>query len=96
MMDNDQKDQKDRKDQMEQNEQKDKSSAFIVVNGVDDRDAGIYSDNFYSQRMSPMRSAIRRRLLPLVRSETGRLAALQVNTKSHSYQLDSPPTVQRA
>ncbi|KAF8983475.1 hypothetical protein BGZ52_000863 [Haplosporangium bisporale] len=65
------------KGQSQQNDQKDQSNAFIVVNGVDDRDAGIYSDNFYSQRMSPMRSAIRRRLLPLVRGETGRLAALQ-------------------
>ncbi|KAG0317494.1 hypothetical protein BGZ99_006279 [Dissophora globulifera] len=51
--------------------------SFIVVNGADDRDAGIYSDNFYSQRMSPFRSALRRRMLPWVRSETTELAALQ-------------------
>lgn len=68
----------DKDDHSQQKDPKDQSNAFIVVNGVDDRDAGIYSDNFYSQRMSPMRSAIRRRLLPLVRGETDRLAALQV------------------
>ncbi|KAF9961090.1 hypothetical protein BGZ70_008372 [Mortierella alpina] len=53
------------------------ADAFIVVNGADDRDAGIYSDNFYSQRMSPLRSAIRRKMLPWVRSETKGLAELQ-------------------
>jgi len=53
-------------------------STLIVVNGADDRDAGIYSDGFYSQRMSPLRSAIRRRMLPWVRSETQCLADLQV------------------
>ncbi|KAG9326145.1 hypothetical protein KVV02_005650 [Mortierella alpina] len=53
------------------------ADAFIVVNGVDDRDAGIYSDTFYSQRMSPLRSAIRRKMLPWVRSETRDLAELQ-------------------
>jgi len=55
-----------------------RTNSFIVVNGVDDRDAGIYSDNFYSQRMSPLRSALRRRMLPWIRSETKGLAALQV------------------
>ncbi|KAF9943299.1 hypothetical protein BGZ67_003062 [Mortierella alpina] len=53
------------------------ADAFIVVNGADDRDAGIYSDTFYSQRMSPLRSAIRRKMLPWVRSETRDLAELQ-------------------
>ncbi|KAF9997755.1 hypothetical protein BGZ79_008546 [Entomortierella chlamydospora] len=56
-----------------------KSHSFIVVNGADDRDAGIYSDNFYSQRMSPLRSALRRKMLPWVRSETKDLAALQTD-----------------
>ncbi|KAI8354758.1 hypothetical protein B0O80DRAFT_414206 [Mortierella sp. GBAus27b] len=54
-----------------------RADSFIVVNGADDRDAGIYSDNFYSQRMSPFRSALRRRMLPWVRSETKDLVALQ-------------------
>ncbi|KAF9102856.1 hypothetical protein BGX27_010839 [Mortierella sp. AM989] len=54
-----------------------KTHSLIVVNGADDRDAGIYSDNFYSQRMSPLRSALRRRMLPWVRNETKDLAALQ-------------------
>lgn len=54
------------------------AESFIVVNGVDDRDAGIYSDNFYSRRMSKLRSSIRRRMLPWVRSETKDLAELQV------------------
>ncbi|KAI7823501.1 hypothetical protein BC939DRAFT_451177 [Gamsiella multidivaricata] len=53
------------------------ADSFIVINGVDDRDAGIYSDNFYSQRMGPFRSALRRRMLPWVRNETDDLAALQ-------------------
>jgi hypothetical protein len=53
-------------------------SLFIVVNGADDRDAGIYSDNFYSRRMTKLRSSIRRRMLPWVRSETKDLAELQV------------------
>ncbi|CAO3564707.1 unnamed protein product [Mortierella alpina] len=53
------------------------ADAFIVVNGADDPDAGIYSDNFYSQRMSPLRSAIRRKMLPWVRSETRGLTELQ-------------------
>ncbi|KAF9423639.1 hypothetical protein BGZ94_008209 [Podila epigama] len=57
--------------------QQDPSSAFIIVNGVDDRDAGIYSDTFYSHRMSPFRAALRRWLLPIVRGETARLATLQ-------------------
>ncbi|KAF9082272.1 hypothetical protein BGX23_012632 [Mortierella sp. AD031] len=53
------------------------TESFIVVNGADDRDAGIYSDNFYSLRMSPLRSSIRRRMLPWVRNETKELAELQ-------------------
>ncbi|KAF9582761.1 hypothetical protein BGW38_010794 [Lunasporangiospora selenospora] len=53
------------------------SDAFIVVNGADDRDAGIYSDHFYSKHMTPLRSSIRRRMIPWVRSETKSLAALQ-------------------
>ncbi|KAG0378230.1 hypothetical protein BGX24_004452 [Mortierella sp. AD032] len=53
------------------------TESFIVVNGPDDRDAGIYSDNFYSRRMTRFRSTIRRRMLPWVRSETKGLAELQ-------------------
>jgi hypothetical protein len=60
------------------------AESFIVVNGADDRDAGIYSDTFYSQRMSPLRSALRRRMLPWVRNETKDLAALQVRWFSTS------------
>ncbi|GJJ76728.1 dihydrosphingosine 1-phosphate phosphatase [Entomortierella parvispora] len=59
-----------------------KESTFIVVNGADDRDAGIYSDSFYSQRMSLLRHAIRRRMLPWVRSETQFLAALQARWRT--------------
>jgi len=54
------------------------SDSFIVVNGADNRDAGIYSDNFYSMTMSPLRSSIRRRMLVWVRNETKDLAELQV------------------
>ncbi|KAF9117527.1 hypothetical protein BGW39_002094 [Mortierella sp. 14UC] len=53
------------------------TESFIIVNGEDDRDAGIYSDNFYSRRMTRLRSGIRRRMLPWVRSETKDLAELQ-------------------
>ncbi|KAF9145463.1 hypothetical protein BGX30_008680 [Mortierella sp. GBA39] len=53
------------------------TESFIIVNGADDRDAGIYSDNFYSRRMNTLRSSIRRRMLPWVRSETKDLAELQ-------------------
>ncbi|KAF9439248.1 hypothetical protein BGZ76_007449 [Entomortierella beljakovae] len=54
-----------------------KGHSFVIVNQGDDRDAGIYSDNFYSQKMSPLRKALRQRVLLWVRSETNDLASLQ-------------------